>query len=113
MEGVAAEATPPAEGGGPHEDCAAIFPAQTAVSQRGQPPELAASAPLCAPQDGHEASDATESADSEDEADPPSGAWELRRSSSSSVHSGEDVDADALETKQFMKAYVEKVFHGR
>lgn len=108
MEGVAAEATPPAEGGGPHEDCAAIFPP---VSQRGQPPEP--SAPPRAHQDGHEASDATESADSEDEADPPLGAWELRRSSSSSVHSGEDVDAEALETKQFMKAYVEKVFHGR
>lgn len=57
-------------------------------------------------------SDATESADSEEEAEPPSPP-ELRRSSSSSVHSGEDADPDTLEAKQFMKRYVEKVFHGR
>uniref|UniRef100_H3CFZ5 KIAA0513 n=1 Tax=Tetraodon nigroviridis TaxID=99883 RepID=H3CFZ5_TETNG len=56
-------------------------------------------------------SDATESADSETEEDAASGAGTPRRSSSSSVHSGED--AEALETKLFMQAYVEKVFHGK
>ncbi|XP_054865094.1 uncharacterized protein KIAA0513 homolog isoform X2 [Amphiprion ocellaris] len=58
-------------------------------------------------------SDATESADSENDMDPPSHSWELRRSSSSSNHSGEDADAETLERRQFMKAYVEKVFHGK
>lgn len=63
---------------------------------------------------GHnEDSDATESADSENDMDPPSLEWELRRSSSSSAHSGEDADAETIERRQFMKAYVEKVFHGR
>ncbi|XP_054893737.1 uncharacterized protein KIAA0513 homolog isoform X2 [Poeciliopsis prolifica] len=64
--------------------------------------------------DGHnEDSDATESADSENDMDPPSLDWELRRSSSSSVYSGEDADAETIERRQFMKAYVEKVFHGK
>ncbi|XP_032436852.1 uncharacterized protein KIAA0513 homolog isoform X3 [Xiphophorus hellerii] len=64
--------------------------------------------------DGHnEDSDATESADSENDMDPPSLDWELRRSSSSSAHSGEDADAESIERRQFMKAYVEKVFHGK
>ncbi|XP_019733774.1 uncharacterized protein KIAA0513 homolog isoform X1 [Hippocampus comes] len=58
-------------------------------------------------------SDATGSADSENDMDPPSTMWELRRSSSSSVHSSEDADAEALEKREFMKIYVEKVFHGR
>ncbi|XP_077372455.1 uncharacterized protein KIAA0513 homolog isoform X2 [Festucalex cinctus] len=58
-------------------------------------------------------SDATESADSENDMDPPSTMWELRRSSSSSVLSSEETDAEALERREFMKAYVEKVFHGR
>ncbi|XP_068459577.1 uncharacterized protein KIAA0513 homolog isoform X2 [Clinocottus analis] len=62
---------------------------------------------------GDNDSDATESADSENDMDPPSHAWELRRSSSSSAHSGEDADSEAVERRQFMKAYVEKVFHGR
>jgi len=62
-------------------------------------------------QDGDNDSDATESADSENDMDPPSHAWELRRSSSSSAHSGEG--GESAERKQFMKAYVEKVFHGR
>nr|XP_061813228.1 uncharacterized protein KIAA0513-like [Nerophis lumbriciformis] len=60
-----------------------------------------------------EESDATESADSENDMDPPSTMWELRRSSSSSVHSSEDTDAETLERREFMKTYVEKVFHGR
>ncbi|XP_070687093.1 uncharacterized protein KIAA0513 homolog [Pempheris klunzingeri] len=58
-------------------------------------------------------SDATESADSDNEMDPPSHMWELRRSSSSSAYSGEDGDAETMEMRQFMKAYVEKVFHGK
>lgn len=64
-------------------------------------------------EEGDNDSDATESADSENDMDPPSVTWELRRSSSSSAHSGEDVDAEAAERRQFMKAYVEKVFHGK
>lgn len=64
--------------------------------------------------DGHnEDSDATESADSENDMDPPSLDWELRRSSSSSAHSVEDADTESIERRQFMKAYVEKVFHGK
>lgn len=63
--------------------------------------------------DGENESDATESADSENDMDPPSHAWELRRSSSSSAHSGEDGDGETAETRRFMKAYVEKVFHGK
>uniref|UniRef100_A0A147A3X2 SBF1/SBF2 domain-containing protein n=1 Tax=Fundulus heteroclitus TaxID=8078 RepID=A0A147A3X2_FUNHE len=61
----------------------------------------------------HDDSDATESADSENDMDPPSLKWELRRSSWSSAHSGEDGDADAVERRRFMKAYVGKVFHGK
>uniref|UniRef100_A0A3Q2QWF3 KIAA0513 n=1 Tax=Fundulus heteroclitus TaxID=8078 RepID=A0A3Q2QWF3_FUNHE len=61
----------------------------------------------------HDESDATESADSENDMDPPSLKWELRRSSWSSAHSGEDGDADAVERRRFMKAYVGKVFHGK
>ncbi|XP_031723982.1 uncharacterized protein KIAA0513 homolog isoform X2 [Anarrhichthys ocellatus] len=62
---------------------------------------------------GDNDSDATESADSENDMDPPSHTWELRRSSSSSAHSGEDADSETVERRQFMKAYVEKVFHGK
>ncbi|XP_033491239.1 uncharacterized protein KIAA0513 homolog isoform X2 [Epinephelus lanceolatus] len=64
-------------------------------------------------EEGGNDSDATESADSENDMDPPSHMWELRRSSSSSAHSGEEADAETVERRQFMKAYVEKVFHGR
>ncbi len=64
-------------------------------------------------EEGDNDSDATESADSENDMDPPSHVWELRRSSSSSTHSGEDADPEAAERRQFMKAYVEKVFHGK
>ncbi|XP_042268474.1 uncharacterized protein KIAA0513 homolog isoform X2 [Thunnus albacares] len=63
--------------------------------------------------EGENESDATESADSENDMDPPSHTWELRRSSSSSAHSGEEADAETVERRQFMKAYVEKVFHGK
>lgn len=58
-------------------------------------------------------SDATESADSENDMDPPSHEWELRRSWSSSVHSGDEADSETMETRQFMKSYVMKVFHGK
>ncbi|XP_070827693.1 uncharacterized protein KIAA0513 homolog isoform X2 [Chaetodon trifascialis] len=64
-------------------------------------------------EEGDDDSEATESADSENDMDPPSHMWELRRSSSSSAHSGEDADAETVERRQFMKAYVEKVFHGK
>uniref|UniRef100_A0A7N9ANR6 KIAA0513 n=1 Tax=Mastacembelus armatus TaxID=205130 RepID=A0A7N9ANR6_9TELE len=64
-------------------------------------------------EEGGNDSDATESADSENDMDPTSHIWEMRRSSSSSAHSGEDVDAETAERRQFMKAYVEKVFHGK
>lgn len=60
----------------------------------------------------NEDSDATESADSENDMDPPSLTWDARRSSSSSNHSAEDADPDALERRTFMKAYVDKIFHG-
>lgn len=60
----------------------------------------------------NEDSDATESADSENDMDPPSHMWDARRSSSSSSHSAEDGDPDALERRTFMKAYVDKIFHG-
>ncbi|KAM7396159.1 hypothetical protein PAMP_019221 [Pampus punctatissimus] len=63
--------------------------------------------------EGENESDVTESADSENDMDPPSHMWELRRSSSSSAHSGEDTDAETVERRQFMKTYVEKVFHGK
>ncbi|XP_074533875.1 uncharacterized protein KIAA0513 homolog isoform X2 [Halichoeres trimaculatus] len=64
-------------------------------------------------EEGDNESDATESADSENDMDPPSDTWELRRSSSSSAHSGEEADVDTVERRKFMKAYVEKVFHGK
>ncbi|XP_068595469.1 uncharacterized protein KIAA0513 homolog isoform X2 [Brachionichthys hirsutus] len=88
-------------------------------------------------EDGDDDSDATESADSENEMDPTSHAWALRRSSSSSGHSGEEAEAaerrrrrrrrrrssassghsgeeaEAAERRPFIKAYVEKVFHGQ
>lgn len=63
-------------------------------------------------EEGAEDSDATESADSENEiTDSPSHTSNSRRSSSSSNHSAED--ADVAERREFMKAYVEKLFHGR
>ena len=64
-------------------------------------------------EEGGNDSDATESADSENDMDPPSHMWEVRRSSSSSAHSREDDDAETMERRQFMKAYVEKIFHGK
>lgn len=63
--------------------------------------------------EGEYESDATESADSENDMDPPSDMWNERRSSISSGHSGEDADAETVERRQFMKAYVDKVFHGK
>ncbi|XP_006641345.1 uncharacterized protein KIAA0513 homolog isoform X2 [Lepisosteus oculatus] len=65
-------------------------------------------------------SEATESADSENEAtDSPShGDWSASRRSSSnesfsSSQSAESEDAESAERREFMKAYVEKIFHGR
>ncbi|KAM9480908.1 uncharacterized protein KIAA0513 homolog isoform 1-T1 [Clarias gariepinus] len=103
--------------------------AQTAPSAVG-PPDLLSAEPLApesvcelpspmAPrpavygnEEDAEESDATEFADSENEAtDSPSHTSDSRRSSSSSNHSGEH--ADVTERREFMKAYVEKLFHGR
>lgn len=59
-------------------------------------------------------SEATESADSEnEEPESPSHPWNSSRRSSSSSHSTEEDRAEVAECKEFMKAYVEKVFHGR
>lgn len=77
-------------------------------------PEAVVSTELSAQESGDVDSDATESADSENDMDLPPEGWELRRSSSSSsIHSGEDMDSDTLERRRFMKAYVLKVFHGK
>ncbi|XP_010882434.1 uncharacterized protein KIAA0513 homolog isoform X2 [Esox lucius] len=57
-------------------------------------------------------SDATESADSDNDMDPHSQQWKFRRSSSSSNHSAEGGE-EAAQNRAFMKAYVEKVFHGK
>lgn len=69
--------------------------------------------PMAPTGEGGNVSDATESADSENDMDPPSQQWELRRSSSSSNHSTEEGRVEAAERRAFMKAYVEKVFHGK
>ncbi|XP_076849737.1 uncharacterized protein KIAA0513 homolog isoform X2 [Brachyhypopomus gauderio] len=62
--------------------------------------------------EGADDSDVTESADSENEAsDSPSHQSRSRLSSSSSSHSTEEVEV--TERREFMKAYVEKLFHGR
>uniref|UniRef100_A0A1A7Y7C6 KIAA0513 n=1 Tax=Iconisemion striatum TaxID=60296 RepID=A0A1A7Y7C6_9TELE len=106
--------------GGQHRGHSDIFspdpPSSTGVQQPPLLPEpIAPTRPGSHRRHSEEGdeSDATESADSENDMDPPSHAWELRRSSSSSAHSGEDADADGMERRKFMKAYVEKVFHGR
>ncbi|XP_029379447.1 uncharacterized protein KIAA0513 homolog isoform X2 [Echeneis naucrates] len=58
-------------------------------------------------------SPATESADSENDMDPPFHISEQRRPSFSSTHSSEHADIAMGEKKQFIKYYVEKVFHGK
>lgn len=81
---------------------------QPLVSEAVVSTELGSEAP------GDVDSDATESADSENDMELPPEGWELRRSSSSSsIRSGEDIDADTLVTRRFMKSYVLKVFHGK
>lgn len=92
MEGVAAgAATPRAEDRGQHHD-GLVLPRTPA----GPP----ASATLASGhRDGDQASDATESADSDSEDE-------------SSWSSGHDGEEDST-TQPFMKAYVDKVFHGR
>lgn len=77
-------------------------------------PEPVAPSELNSQASGDVDSDATESADSENDMDLPPEGWELRRSpSSSSIQSGDDMDADTLERRRFMKSYVIKVFHGK
>lgn len=98
-----------------HPDHADIFSPKSSFYQN---PTLQESLPQTKQSSEHQGegdvdSDATESADSENDMDPSSFMWELRRLSSSSVHIGEDTDAETLETRQFMKTYVEKVFHGK
>uniref|UniRef100_A0A8C9SPH1 KIAA0513 n=1 Tax=Scleropages formosus TaxID=113540 RepID=A0A8C9SPH1_SCLFO len=65
--------------------------------------------------DGGNDSEATESADSEnDETNSPSHTWSSsRRSSSSSGHSAEEVAPEVAECREFMKNYVEKMFYGK
>lgn len=120
------DATAHSEDGGQHQGHTDIFsqdPASSVGVQQQQPllPEPMAPTKSSShhhrhhhhhQEEGENESDATESADSENDMDPPS-QWELRRSSSSSAHSGEDADAETVERRQFMKAYVEKVFHGK
>ncbi|XP_027128740.1 uncharacterized protein KIAA0513 homolog isoform X2 [Larimichthys crocea] len=137
MEGIAvdnlidfdlpSEATTLAVDGGQHQGHTDIFSPEPPASSMGihqqplLPEPMAPTKPSSHHQhrhhhhqeEGDNDSDATESADSENDMDPPSHMWELRRSSSSSAHSGEDNDAEMVERRQFMKAYVEKVFHGR
>lgn len=111
------EATALGVDGGQHQGHTDIFSPEL-VSSRGVhqqpllPEPMAPTKPISQHQEeGDNDSDATESADSENDMD--SHAWELRRSSSSSVHSGEDADSETMERRQFMKAYVMKVFHGK
>uniref|UniRef100_A0A3B3CA55 KIAA0513 n=1 Tax=Oryzias melastigma TaxID=30732 RepID=A0A3B3CA55_ORYME len=98
-----------------HSDIFSPEPSSVGVHQQPLLPEPMAptqSGSPHAPAEEDNGSDATESADSENDMDPPSQEWDLRRSSSSSAHSGEDADADTMERRQFMKAYVEKIFNG-
>lgn len=98
-----------------HPDHADIFSPKSSVHQNPTLPESLVQTKQSTEHQGEGDidSDATESADSESDMDPLPFMWELRRLSYSSVHSGEDTDAETLETRQFMKAYVEKVFHGK
>lgn len=99
-----------------HSDIFSPEPSSVGVHQQPLLPEPMAptqSGSPHAPAEEDNGSDATESADSENDMDPPSQEWDLRRSSSSSAHSGEDADAEAMERRQFMKAYVEKIFNGK
>ncbi|KAL4657098.1 hypothetical protein GN956_G4753 [Arapaima gigas] len=81
-----------------------------------------AASPLCGDGDGNSDGDggndseATESADSENEGtNSPSHTWSSSRrsSSSSSTHSAEEVAPEVAECRDFMKNYVEKIFHGK
>ncbi|XP_078114179.1 uncharacterized protein KIAA0513 homolog isoform X2 [Sander vitreus] len=134
MEGVAvdnlidfdlpSEATVLSKDGGQHQGHSDIFspeqvPSMGVHQQPLLPEPIAPNKPSTHHQhqhhqeEGDNDSDATESADSENDMDPPSRTWELRRLSSSSGHSGEDTDSETVERRHFMKAYVEKVFHGK
>uniref|UniRef100_A0A3B3DPC1 KIAA0513 n=1 Tax=Oryzias melastigma TaxID=30732 RepID=A0A3B3DPC1_ORYME len=103
MEGVAVDNLIDFEQPSKNMSLSPLLPEPMAPTQSGSPH---------APAEEDNGSDATESADSENDMDPPSQEWDLRRSSSSSAHSGEDADADTMERRQFMKAYVEKIFNG-
>ncbi|KAM8892700.1 uncharacterized protein KIAA0513 homolog isoform 2-T2 [Spinachia spinachia] len=104
--------------GGQYQDHTAIFSPEQAssmeVRQQLLLPEPVAqtkpSSPHLHPKEEDNDSDATESADSENDMDYPP---HRKRLSSSSSYSGEDTDCETGERRQFMKAYVEKVFDGR
>ncbi|KAG9352653.1 hypothetical protein JZ751_021067 [Albula glossodonta] len=96
----------------------AAAPAGVAPPQPLLPEPLAPTLSSDGPCDGGDHgndSEATESADSENEGtESPSHPWSSsRRSSCSSSHSAEEDGPEVAECKEFMKAYVEKVFHGR
>uniref|UniRef100_A0A3P9ME68 Zgc:91860 n=1 Tax=Oryzias latipes TaxID=8090 RepID=A0A3P9ME68_ORYLA len=98
-----------------HTDVFSPEPSSVGVHQQPLLPEPMAPTQSLSPHppvDEDNGSDATESADSENDMDPPSHEWDLRRSSSSSAHSGEDTAAETVERRQFMKAYVGKIFNG-
>nr|XP_023682840.1 uncharacterized protein KIAA0513 homolog isoform X1 [Paramormyrops kingsleyae] len=116
----AEETYPPAPQGGPGYaadllamQCGPLEPTAFGLSgaQPGTAPSGAGSS------DGEEGngSEATESADSEHEgAESPTCTRSFsRRSSSSSNHSAEEAGSEAAECREFMKNYVEKVFHSR
>ncbi|KAK5868100.1 hypothetical protein PBY51_012541 [Eleginops maclovinus] len=126
MEGVAvdnlidfapaSEATAVRIKGGPHQGHTDIFSPEQSPSMEVHQQRLLQeliSPTKGSPEEGHHDSDATESADSDNDMEVPSHLWGPRRSSSSSAHSGKHADTDRVERRHFMKAYVGKVFHGR
>ncbi|XP_041964884.1 uncharacterized protein KIAA0513 homolog isoform X2 [Alosa alosa] len=93
-----------------------VFATQSLLPSPILPSPLAPSVALAGDltgEGGDADSDATESADSENDAteSPSRLSQASRRSSCSSTHSGED--EEHTEKRQFVKAYVEKVFNGR
>ncbi|XP_033988802.1 uncharacterized protein KIAA0513 homolog isoform X1 [Trematomus bernacchii] len=116
---LASEATALCIKGGQHQGHTDIFSPEQAPSMEFQQqpllPEPTSPAKPSSqqqpPDEGHNHSDATESAYSGDDMEAPAHMGGLRRSSSSSTHSGEE--SDRVERRHFMKAYVEKVFHGK
>ncbi|XP_028813912.1 uncharacterized protein KIAA0513 homolog isoform X2 [Denticeps clupeoides] len=121
MEGVAVENlidfdVPPSADGGPPSR--SDYPADIFSTEATLLPEplTPAPAPRGGAGDAANESDATESADSEDDGSgsPSHRSHPSRRSSStSSNHSSAELCGEAADQREFIKAYVEKVFHGR